>query len=178
VLRMNATFPVVLPNVWMPTEPVIDVMDGGLRDNFGVETSMRFLGHLQDWIQKNTRGVMLVQIRDRMDGGWESPYAFDDLVQNATKPFFLLQHNWYKMMEYYQKDMITYFSNTAPFPVHNITFQYIPRKEEHKAALSFHLTRQEKLDIAGSLQWEHNQQSFSRVMNLLATTDTTAKNNP
>lgn len=178
VLRMNATFPVVLPNVWMPTEPVIDVMDGGLRDNFGVETSMRFIGHLQHWIKENTRGVMLVQIRDRMDGGWESPYAFDDMVQNATKPFFLLQHNWYKMMEYYQKDMITYFSNNAPFPVHNITFQYIPRKEEHKAALSFHLTRQEKLDIAGSLQWEHNQQSFSRVLNLLSTTDTTRGNNP
>jgi hypothetical protein len=32
-LRMNATFPVVLPNVWMPSQPVMDVMDGGLRDN-------------------------------------------------------------------------------------------------------------------------------------------------
>lgn len=30
-LRMNATFPYVLPNVWLPTDPVIDVMDAGLR---------------------------------------------------------------------------------------------------------------------------------------------------
>ena len=166
VLRMNATFPVVLPNVWMPSAPVIDVMDGGLRDNFGVETSMRFLNHLQSWIQENTRGVLLVQIRDRMDGGWENPYAFDDMVQNATKPFFLLQHNWYKMMEYYQRDMATYFQSNSRFPVHNVTFQYIPRKEEHKAALSFHLTRQERLDIAGSLQSQHNQESFKRVLAL------------
>jgi hypothetical protein len=166
ILRMNATFPVVLPNVWMPSQPVIDVMDGGLRDNFGVETSMRFLGHLQRWIEENTRGVLLVQIRDRMDGGWESPYAFDDIVQNATKPFFLLQHNWYKMMEYYQRDMTTYFFGNSRFPIHNITFQYIPRKEEHKAALSFHLTRQEKMDIAGSLQSPHNQESFRRVLGL------------
>ena len=28
-LRMNATFPYVLPNVWLPTNPVIDVMDAG-----------------------------------------------------------------------------------------------------------------------------------------------------
>jgi hypothetical protein len=49
---------------------------------------MRFLSHMQSWIEENTRGVLLVQIRDRMDGGWENPYAFDDLVQNATKPFF------------------------------------------------------------------------------------------
>ena len=168
ILRMNATFPIVLPNVWMPSEPVIDVMDGGLRDNYGVETSLRFLMHMQKWIEENTKGVMIVQIRDRMDGGWDSPYAFDDLVQNATKPFFLLQNNWYKMMEYFQRDMATYFLNNQHYPVHNITFQYIPRKEQHKAALSFHLTKQEKLDIAGSLQSEHNQQSFKRVLELFA----------
>jgi hypothetical protein len=33
-LRMNATFPIVLPNVWLPSNPVIDVMDAGLRDNY------------------------------------------------------------------------------------------------------------------------------------------------
>ncbi|HVF97196.1 MAG TPA: patatin-like phospholipase family protein [Flavisolibacter sp.] len=166
VLRMNATFPVVLPNVWMPAEPVIDVMDGGLRDNYGSETALRFITHLQGWIEKNTRGVVLVQIRDRMDGGWDNPFAFDDLVQNTTKPFFLLQHNWYKMMEYFQKDMATYFLNNQRYPVHNISFQYIPRKEQHKAALSFHLTKQEKMDIAGSLGSAHNQESFKRVLGL------------
>jgi hypothetical protein len=166
ILRMNATFPVVLPNVWMPTIPVIDVMDGGLRDNYGVETSLRFLIHMQSWIEENTRGIVVVQIRDRMDGGWDNPYEFDDLVQNATKPFFLLQHNWYKMMEYFQKDMSTYFLNNQRYPVHNVTFQYIPRKEQHKAALSFHLTKQEKLDIAGSLQSARNQESFKKVLEL------------
>ncbi len=166
ILRMNATFPVVLPNVWMPASPVIDVMDGGLRDNYGVETSLRFLIHMQKWIEENTRGVVVVQIRDRMDGGWDNPYEFDDLVQNATKPFFLLQHNWYKMMEYFQRDMSTYFLANQRYPVHNITFQYIPSQEEHKAALSFHLTKQEKMDIGGSLSSEHNQQSFRKVLEL------------
>jgi hypothetical protein len=70
------------------------------------------------------------------------------------------------MMEYYQRDMATYFQSNSRFPVHNVTFQYIPRKEEHKAALSFHLTRQERLDIAGSLQSQHNQESFKRVLAL------------
>ena len=104
---------------------------------------------------------------DRMEGGSDSPYAFDDLVQNATKLSSLLQNIWYKMMEYFQRDMATYFLNNQRYPVHNITFQYIPRKEQHKAALSFHLTKQEKLDIAGSLQSEHNQQSFKRVLELI-----------
>src|SRR5215831_10244098 len=47
-LRMNATFPYVLPNVWLPSKPVIDVMDAGLRDNFGQETALRFLANFDD----------------------------------------------------------------------------------------------------------------------------------
>jgi hypothetical protein len=167
VLRMNATFPVVLPNVWLPSEPAIDVMDGGLRDNFGVETSLRFLGHMEDWIKENTRGVMIVQIRDRQDGGWENPYEYDDLTQNALKPFFLLQHNWYKMMEYFQKDMSSYFMKNSSFPIQKVSFQYIPRKEETKAALSFHLTQQEKQDISASLTSPHNRESFQKVLQLI-----------
>jgi hypothetical protein len=167
VLRMNATFPIVLPNVWLPSEPWIDVMDGGLRDNYGVETSLRFLSHMQQWIKENTSGVLIVQIRDRLDGGWENPYEYDDLAQNAVKPFFLLQHNWYKMMEYFQKDMSTYFLSNKDYPVQYVSFQYLPRKEETKAALSFHLTKQEKIDIAGSLSSPHNKQSFDTVVQLL-----------
>ena len=142
-------------------------MDGGLRDNFGVENSLRFLGHMQDWIEKNTSGVLILQIRDRMDGGWENPYEYDDLTGNATKPFFLLQHNWYKMMEYFQSDMSNYFMGYKKYPIHKITFQYIPNKEENKAALSFHLSEREKRDIEASLNSRHNQENFNRIRELL-----------
>ncbi|MBL7757521.1 MAG: hypothetical protein JNL59_09005, partial [Chitinophagaceae bacterium] len=103
-LRMNATFPIVLPNVWLPSDPVIDVMDAGLRDNYGQETSLRFLQAFDQWIAANTNGVLIVQIRDRSPGGWEYPYLSDDITDHATKPFLLLQHNWFKMMEYFQND--------------------------------------------------------------------------
>ena len=53
-LRMNATFPIVLPNVWLPSDPVIDVMDAGLRDNYGQETGLRFLEFFDDWLKHNT----------------------------------------------------------------------------------------------------------------------------
>ena len=35
-LRMNATYPYITPNVHLPTDPVIEVMDAGFRDNFGL----------------------------------------------------------------------------------------------------------------------------------------------
>lgn len=167
ILRMNATFPVVLPNVWMPSKPVIDVMDGGLRDNYGMENSLRFLSHMQKWIEENTSGVLIIQIRDRMDGGWENPYEYNNLTGNSTKPFFLLQHNWYKMMDYFQSDMENYFISNIGYPIHKISFQYIPRNEETKAALSFHLSEREKLDINASLYSKHNQEGFKKVAELL-----------
>jgi len=167
ILRMNATFPIVLPNVWMPSQPVIDVMDGGLRDNYGVENSLRFLSSMQKWIEENTSGVLVIQIRDRMDGGWENPYEYDDLTGNATKPFFLLQHNWYKMMDYFQGDMENYFMSSSNYPIHKLTFQYIPKTEENKAALSFHLSEIEKRDIAASLDSKHNDESFRKLKELL-----------
>jgi hypothetical protein len=166
-LRMNATFPVVLPNVWLPSDPVVDVMDGGLRDNYGVETALRFLSTMHDWIEQNTRGVLIIQIRDRMDGGWENPYDAESITENAVKPFFLLQHNWYKMMEYSQTDLVTSYLSNTKFPVRKCSFQYIPNKEENKAALNFHLTQTEKLDIERSIGSATNTQSFERVLELL-----------
>ena len=168
-LRMNATFPVVLPNVWLPSEPVVDVMDGGLRDNYGVETALRFLGTMESWIEQNTRGVLLIQIRDRTDGGWENPYETTTITENAVKPFFLLQHNWYKMMEYAQSDMAAYFLSNTKLPIQRLSFQYVPTKEEDKAALNFHLTQREKKDIAVSLNSAGNTESFQHVSRLLNT---------
>ena len=67
-MRMNATFPFVLPNIEMPTKPDIDVMDAGLRDNFGHETSLRFIDLFKPWLKENTAKVVIVEIRDRSAG--------------------------------------------------------------------------------------------------------------
>ena len=166
-LRMNATFPVVLPNVWLPSDPVIDVMDAGLRDNYGQETTLRFLSSFETWIKENTRGVLLIQIRDRQAGGWETPYLSDDITDHATKPFLLLQHNWFKMMEYSQNDMLDYFTTVNGIGIHKVAFQYQSDNAESKAALNFHLTKREAKDIMHSIEAENNKQTFKRVRELL-----------
>lgn len=165
-LRMNATFPIVLPNVWLPSDPVIDVMDAGLRDNYGQETTLRFLSSFDDWIKENTSGVLVIQIRDRQGGGWESPYLSDDITDHATKPFLLLQHNWFKMMEYFQNDMLDYFTTNNGIPVHKLVFQYAASNQENKAALNFHLTRREEKDIINSIGSEGNRESFKKLAGL------------
>jgi len=165
-LRMNATFPVVLPNVWLPSDPIIDVMDAGLRDNYGQETTLRFLSSFEEWIKANTRGVLIIQIRDRQAGGWETPYLSDDITDHATKPFLLLQHNWFKMMEYSQNDMLDYFTTVNGIRVHKVAFQYQSGSAENKAALNFHLTKREARDIMSSIEAENNRKVFKRVSDL------------
>jgi hypothetical protein len=161
-LRMNATFPYVLPNVWLPTEPVIDVMDAGFRDNFGELSTIRFLNAFRDWLQQNTSGVVLVQIRDRKAGGWGDPFVSDDITDIITKPLLLLEDNWYKLQEYNQNDLLSLAQNAMGFPFRKLVFQYVPKTEDAGAALNFHLTTQEKMNIIGALDNTDNQQTFQQ----------------
>ncbi|AXY76531.1 patatin-like phospholipase family protein [Paraflavitalea soli] len=171
-LRMNATFPYVLPNVWLPTNPVIDVMDAGLRDNYGLETTIRYLQVFQTWIRENTSGVVLIQIRDRKIAGWE-PFEASNITEIATKPVLLLQHNWYKMQEYSQNDLLCLSQQILGKHFYKLSFQYLPKKEDARAALNFHLTKSEKLDINEALFSANNQQSFQFFKELLK-----PRNNP
>ena len=166
-LRMNATFPYVLPNVWLPSEPVIDVMDAGFRDNFGEQVGIRFVDVFRDWILKNTRGVLLIQIRDRKTGGWEYPFESKDITEIITKPLLLLQYNWYKMQEYNQNDLLSVMEGYMGNNFYKMTFQYEPKSANEGAALNFHLSREEKIDIANAVNSSLNQQIFKSVNDLM-----------
>jgi hypothetical protein len=166
-LRMNATFPYVLPNVWLPTQPVIDVMDAGFRDNFGELNSIRFVNTFREWIRQNTGGVVLLQIRDRKAGGWENAFESDDITDIITKPMLLLEDNWYNLQEYNQNDLLSLAQNGMGFPFRKLVFEYVPKSEDAEAALNFHLTTQEKLNIIGSLDNSDNQQAFRQFTSLL-----------
>jgi len=174
-LRMNATFPYVLPNVWLPSEPVIDVMDAGLRDNYGPETAVRFIQVFKDWIKENTSGVVLIQIRDRVVGGWDHPYESTDITELFTKPFLILQYNWYKMQDYNQNDLISLTQQSLGEKFHKVTFQYVPLKEDAGAALSFHLTKREKWNIHEALDHENNKQCFDQFIQYMDTSQTSTR---
>ncbi|MGC4101254.1 hypothetical protein [Ferruginibacter sp.] len=167
ILRMNATFPYVLPNVWLPTNPVIDVMDAGLKDNFGQETSLRFIENFKDWIQQNTGGVIILQLRDRMKDNWQQPFESGDITDVLIKPATMLQHNWYKLQDYAETDQYSYIHDGLDSVLHRITFMYVPEKEEQGAALNFHLTAREKRDIIASFYNSYNQQSVKHILKLL-----------
>ena len=165
-LRMNATFPYILPNVWLPTVPVIDVMDAGLRDNFGIENTLRFIEVFKEWLQQNTSKVVIIQIRDRPLVDWEKRENRHTVLSWLTQPLVLLQNNWFRIQDYYQADQLSYASAAYPDNLYRISFQYEPSKKDANASLSFHLTESEKIDIAHALTDTINQQGFNRLMRL------------
>lgn len=166
-LRMNATFPYVLPNVWLPSDPVIDVMDAGLRDNFGQETTLRFMENFMDWLKDNTSAVVIIQFRDRLNDNWQQPFETNSLGDMIVTPATMLQHNWFKLQDYFQKDQYGYFTGQHDIPLHRISFMYMPEKMEKGAALNFHLTAREKRDIIRSFQLPVNVEATKKVMSLL-----------
>jgi hypothetical protein len=162
-LRMNATFPYVLPNVWLPSNPVIDVMDAGLRDNFGQETSMRFIDNFKDWIKENTAGILFIQIRDRSNDNWQQPFETKSVTDMIVTPATMLQHNWFKIQNYYQTDQFGYLANDTALKILKASLMYIPQKEDKGAALNFHLSAREKRDVVESFNNTFNQTEVKKI---------------
>ena len=166
-LRMNATFPYVLPNVWLPSTPVIDVMDAGLRDNFGQETSLRFIDHFKDWLKENTSAVVLIQMRDRMQDNWQEPFETGSITDFIIKPATMLQHNWQKLQDYSATDQFEYLQADKDLNLQRIIFMYVPQSGNTGAALNFHLTATEKRDVKASFSNPFNQASLKKVVEML-----------
>jgi hypothetical protein len=167
-LRVGATFPYVLPNVWLPSNPVIDMMDAGLRDNYGQETTMRFLQVFDGWIRDNTAGVVFIQIRDRRGADWEDDFGAPNFTQFFTRPFMTLQNDWPKLQDYAQGEMISFGVASFHFPFKKVTFTYVPSEGSEYAPLNFHLTAREKQSVVSSLQSKDVEKSLQGLSRLLS----------
>ncbi|MGX5818248.1 patatin-like phospholipase family protein [Chitinophaga lutea] len=162
-MRMSATFPYILPNVFLPSKPIIDVMDAGIRDNFGQETSLRFLYTFREWINANTSGVIFMQIRDTRKNDISPIKQKKDLGDLLFEPLFTMQAHWMSMQDFNQDQLINYMEAYFPGKFTRLIFQYVPQQAEKAAALSLHLTSREKLDIARALDNPGNQQTFLQL---------------
>jgi hypothetical protein len=174
-LRMNATYPYVLPAVWLPSKPIIDVMDAGLRDNSGAEISYRFLNVFKDWINENTRGILLIQVRSRKKGSWNNGYELGGISDMISNPFTMIQSNWFTLQDYFQEDELSYLQNTFGNRFHRVSFMYVPQNAEGEAPLNFHLTASEKKEVSASLFRTNNVNALHQVESFLRIDTSVAK---
>ncbi len=166
VLRMNATFPYIMPSVSMPSKPSIQVMDAGLRDNFGLRNSLQFIAAFRNWISTNTSGVVIIQVRDK-EKDFELEQSGElSIVQSLMNPLGSIYGNFTKVQDYTHDQMLQYTSLYFDQPIDVVNFElYYDNKEP--ISLSWHLTSREKKQIIQSVEHPANVESSIRLRELL-----------
>lgn len=164
VLRANATFPYILPMVSMPTKPEIALMDAGIRDNFGIKTTIRYIDALKNWIKENTSGIVLIQIRDIVQDFDNIKKDEISLIDKFIKPTLNFYSNFLQAQEFGASELIEITkNNNIPFEV--ITFA-LRNTIEDGISLNWHLTKLEKKKIKKAINNQKNQKELKKVLNL------------
>lgn len=166
-IRMNASFPIILPVVKLPSEPRMNIMDIGLRDNFGIEIASRYLYNMRDWLAENAGDVVVLQIRDTRNYELFPANNMDNLGSMLTEPVFVIQSKWETFQSYYHEYIKDFSPNFLSNKLHFISLQYIPQDSKKMAALNFHLTGKEQKDILESIDNPVNQKAFQQALQLL-----------
>lgn len=166
-LRMNSTVPYITPAVMLPTNPPIEVMDAGMRDNFGVETSVRFLHVFRNWINENTSGIIFISIRDTEKEAEVEISNKQTIIDKLLNPIGNFYNNWSEFQDYYHDNLIEYAAAWTDGRMDVLRFEYVPKDKNKNASLSWHLTTSEKKDILQAIKLPHNQKSLGRLKKLL-----------
>ncbi len=162
-LRMSATFPLIFPNVHLPTQPTLEIMDAGFRDNFGLESAVRFLALHRDWIKNNTSGVTIISIRGSKKLSDIPTANQPGLGSTFFSPLGAI-FDIGNIQDYHHDSFIGFLKSEIGYDkVDLVRFIYKPTTLEQKASLSLHLTQREKNDILSAINIPSNQAALNRL---------------
>jgi hypothetical protein len=167
VIRANCTFPYIMPTIFIPTQPSIQCMDAGLRDNYGLETSLRFVHFFKEWINENTSGVVIVQTRDFPKNYFPTIQDNPNWISRRVAPVGAIYTNWMEIQDFRNETLMSSVASCLKSPLQLISFEYIPTQMENAASMSWHLTSLEKADVLSALYTDYNQKQFHRLKELL-----------
>lgn len=168
-IRMNATFPYIMPNVYLPTKPSAQCMDAGMRDNYGAEQGMRFLYTFRDWINENCSRVIIIQAR----GDYEKNYdpvvnAHPSLWHKVLDPINSLYYNWSDYHDYTGDEEFSMAKSWLKVDLNLLSFEYKPEKKDEIASMSLHLTKRERQSILNTMENPLNKSKLSQLVTLLS----------
>ncbi len=158
-LRMSASFPYITPLINMPSEPGMELIDAGVRDNEGFELGLRYIFEFREWIRKNTSGVVVVQIKaNRPDEVpiRETPVTRLDRLVLPIGGVYKSFHN----LQVYNKALLMELSrDELELPMEVVRFSLF--KKEDNVSLSWHLTGNEKHNIISTIDSEFNREALA-----------------
>ncbi|MFN6380574.1 MAG: hypothetical protein ACK4WD_14940 [Flavobacteriales bacterium] len=148
-LRINATFPYIFPMTTLPTTPSIELMDAGVRDNFGMKTTAQFLHTFNKWIKNNTSEVVILQVRDLpkyLDLGEKESSLFGKVMA----PIGSIYGNMTKGQDYNNDQILEYLRAGYGHTIKLVSFE-LAQTAESQVSLSWHLSQKEKQHIRNAV---------------------------
>jgi hypothetical protein len=130
-LRTSATFPFIMPMVTLPTSPQMQLMDAGIRDNYGMRAALNYLFANEKWIEENTSGVILLSIRDTKKILKNEFYHHISLSDKLTLPFGNMYNNFPRTQDFDQEQMIKIAMSHFSSPIHLVTFNLRENKKRN-----------------------------------------------
>lgn len=164
-LRMNSAFPYIMPAVSLPSDPAIEVMDAGIRDNYGTMNSVQFMYIFRNWIEENTSGVVMIQIRDTYKQPKVEDNSVKTIFEKLMAPMRNVSGNFIIMQDYTHDRYLEYASGFLHKPLEYILFQ-MPETQE-KISLSWHLTEKEKNFLKAAPLNSENRASLNKLTTIL-----------
>jgi len=164
-LRLSATFPYITPMVTLPTEPSMEAVDAGARDNDGLLLTIRFLHNFKDWIAENTSGVVIVQslaARPLEAEIKQNPYK--TFVQSLVKPVGAMVKSFGTMQGFTRAEILNYADDWVDFPLEVVQFDLLTKDNE--ISLSWHLTEKEKLNIYKAVRSERFDDEYEKLIQI------------
>lgn len=165
-LRINATFPYVLPTVGLPSIPALEVMDAGVRDNYGFLCAAKYVHVLRDWINRNTSGVVFVRISDRLDAVRIREDPFESVMNSIVSPVGSVYGNIFNIQRFTQEEILQLLQTSLSVKLELIDFA-MARDDKREIPLSWHLSQSEVKTILNSLHTPINISNRKRLDNLL-----------
>jgi hypothetical protein len=167
-IRMSATFPYILPAVALPSDPLIEVMDAGFRDNYGIKSVIRYLHAFRNWLAANTSRIIILQIRENNKAYDLQTKSKRTIFELLTSPVGNVYDNMFRIQDYNNDQLIQYAEYWYGGKIDIVEYDLNPHyQKEEFISMSLHLTSLEKAKISKAIDLRENQASTEKLRRLL-----------
>lgn len=172
VLRCNSSFPYIMPVASLPTVPKIDLFDSGLRDNYGIKSAVRYAFEMKNWLNENTSGLIVLQIRDKKTQNLSGKnQQKQSLANELLSPLGSLYGNLFQIQDFQNDELLLYLNSFYKGDIQLLNYE-LNKSAEQPISLSWHLTSKEKEQIYESVYLEENKNTEHQLKTLFYEKDT------
>jgi hypothetical protein len=160
-LRLSASFPYITPLVSLPSQPPIQLIDAGVRDNEGLELALRYVHSLDNWIKANTAGVVIIQVKANRPDAETFENKPASLLEKLALPINGVVNSFGNLQSYNKALLLDWSKELLDFDVDVYRFSLI--RKEANLSLSWHLTEAEKKEIVEAMQRSDNKLTLKQL---------------